>query len=360
MSGTSMDGISAGLVSFEDVTPILHASLCQPYLNSLRNDLLELTSPDWCGSLSELLRIDHLVGLAFADVTQQLLTKTTVPQSSIKAIGSHGQTIWHQPEGTAPNTLQIGDPNILAEATSQTVVADFRRRDMAAGGQGAPLAPAFHAEVFRDDEDCAILNLGGIANLTLLPADPAQPVIGFDTGPANMLMDAWSQRYLQKPYDRNGEWARSGSVNASLLDKMLTDPFFATAPPKSTGREYFNLVWFSRFLNDEPSKPENIQCTLAELTARSVSDALLNSAKQTRAIFVCGGGVHNQYVMERLADLLPNIHVASTKEKGVDPDFVEAMAFAWLAKKTLDGEAGNLPTVTGAASERVLGAIYHS
>ncbi|HID83190.1 MAG TPA: anhydro-N-acetylmuramic acid kinase [Chromatiales bacterium] len=360
MSGTSMDGISAGLVSFENATPILHTSHCQPYAESFRNDLLELVSPDWCGSLTELLRLDHLVGQAFADATLQLLTKTTVPRSSIKAIGSHGQTVWHQPKDAAPNSLQIGDPNIIAEATRLTVVADFRRRDMAAGGQGAPLAPAFHADIFRGDEDCAVLNLGGIANLTLLPADPARPVIGFDTGPANLLMDAWSQRYLQKPYDRNGEWARSGTVINNLLDQMLADPFFATPPPKSTGREYFNLIWFSRFLSGEPTDPENIQCTLAELTARSVSEALLETARQSKTLYVCGGGVHNLYLMQRLADLLPGIHVFSTKEKGVDPDFVEAIAFAWLAKKTLDGEAGNLPTVTGAASERVLGAIYHS
>lgn len=360
MSGTSMDGISAGLVSFADATPILHASLCQPYPESLHNDLLELTSPDWCGSLSELLRIDHLVGQAFADAAQQLLTRTTVPKSNIKAIGSHGQTVWHRPEGSTPNTLQISDPNIIAEATGLTVVADFRRRDMAVGGQGAPLAPAFHADVFRGNEGCAVLNLGGIANLTLLPADPGEPVIGFDTGPANLLMDAWTQRYLQKPYDKNGAWARSGSVISSMLDNMLTDPFFASAPPKSTGREYFNLAWLSGFLTDEPTEPENIQCTLAELTACSISETLLKTASHTKTLYVCGGGVHNQHIMERLAGLLPGIQVCSTKEKNVDPDYVEAMAFAWLAKKTLDGKTGNLPTVTGASSARVLGAIYHA
>lgn len=355
-----MDGISAALVSFEDACPRLHTSLSQPYPESLREELIELVSPDWCGSLSELLSLDHAIGQVFADVAHQLLVESHIPGSDITAIGSHGQTIWHQPDGTAPNTLQIGDPNIIAEATSLTVVADFRRRDMAAGGQGAPLAPAFHAEIFRGEEDCAVLNLGGIANLTILPVDPALPVTGFDSGPANLLMDAWTRRYLQKPYDENGGWARSGSVLSSLLDSMLADPFFASPPPKSTGREYFNLVWLSRFLPDNPVGSEDIQSTLAELTARSISDALLNSARQTRTLYVCGGGIHNQYVIERLANLLPGINVCSTADKGIDPDYMEAMAFAWLARKTLDGEAGNLPTVTGASSARVLGAIYHS
>ncbi len=358
MSGTSMDGIAAALVDFGTDTPTLVAQTSQPYADKLRDDLLALASPDWCGSLSELLTLDHQVGQAFADTTTKLLTKTEIPRASIRAIGSHGQTVWHQPAGEAPNTLQIGDPNIIAELTGITVVADFRRRDMAAGGQGAPLTPAFHADIFRGNNDCAVLNLGGIANLTILPADPGLPVIGFDTGPANLLMDAWVQRYQQKPFDENGAWARSGTVVPEMLEKMLADPFFASAPPKSTGREYFNLAWLSTFLQEEPPSPENIQCTLVELTARSVRDALIAASPDTKTLYVCGGGIHNGYLMERLADHLPTVQVCSTSEKGIDPDAVEAVAFAWLAKQTLAGETSNLPTVTGAAHPCVLGAVY--
>jgi len=354
-----MDGITAALVRFDDQQPELHASYTQAYPDQLKADLMQLASPDWYGSLAELLRLDHLVGKAFAEATEGLLSKSDIAHKEIRAIGSHGQTVWHQPTGETPNTLQIGDANLIAEATGLTVVADFRRRDMAAGGQGAPLAPAFHAEIFRGAEDCAVLNLGGIANLTLLPADPDRPVIGFDTGPANLLMDAWAQRYLGQPFDKGGDWARSGNPDMAMLEAMLADPYFAAPPPKSTGREAFNLVWLSRFLRDEEQAPENIQNTLVELTARTVAGAL-QWFPPVQELIVCGGGVHNQFVMERLADQLSATDVISSAVKGVDPDLVEAIAFAWLARKTLLGEAGSLPSVTGAASSRILGGIYRS
>jgi anhydro-N-acetylmuramic acid kinase len=285
-----------------------------------------------------------------------LIQAAHLSPADVRSIGSHGQTIRHRPAAAHPFTWQIGDANVIAERTGIDTVADFRRRDVAAGGQGAPLVPAFHAAMLRDErEDRAVLNLGGIANFTLLPAQG--DVRGFDTGPANALMDAWCERHRGQPYDAHGAFAASGARDDALLQRLLDDPWFAAPPPKSSGREQFHLRWVeSRLHGDE--RPEDVQATLLELTAATVADALLAHQPTTRRVLACGGGVHNPHLLARIAARLPGVHVDSTQAHGLDPDFVEAMAFAWLAREALAGRPGNVPAVTGARGPRVLGVVY--
>ena len=287
---------------------------------------------------------------------RHLLDAQGLRPEDVRAIGSHGQTIRHEP--ARGFTVQIGNPALLAELTGISVVSDFRRRDVAAGGQGAPLVPAFHDALFNKQvERLAVLNVGGFSNLSLIEQD--KPVAGFDCGPGNVLLDAWINEKQGRGYDANGAWAASGKVQNNLLASLLGDPFFAGTGPKSTGRELFNLPWLHQHLSSQPATAdEDVQATLLELTALSIVDSLKKAQKDTQALLVCGGGAHNGALMARLASLLPGARVSSTAESGVDPDWVEAMAFAWLAHCCLEGIAGNRPSVTGARGLRVLGAIY--
>ncbi|MEJ7747594.1 MAG: anhydro-N-acetylmuramic acid kinase, partial [Luteimonas sp.] len=271
--------------------------------------------------------------------------------------GSHGQTVRHRPDAQHPFTWQLGDGNVIAERTGITTVADFRRRDVAAGGHGAPLMPAFHAAMLHSpDEDRAVLNLGGIANFTLLPR--VGDVRGFDTGPANALLDAWCAQHSGQAFDAGGAFAASGRIDESLLARLLDNPWFALPPPKSTGREQFHLRWVQAQLGDARIGAADVQATLLELSAATVADALRATQSSTRRVLVCGGGVHNPLLLERIGARLPGVIVESTAAHGLDPDFVEAMGFAWLARETLAGRPGNLPSVTGATGSRVLGAVY--
>jgi anhydro-N-acetylmuramic acid kinase len=362
ISGTSADGIDAALVRFDDRAAganaaELLAARTYAYPAALRSQLLDHSQGDALLSLDALGELDHRIGSAFADAAAALLANAGIDASELAAIGSHGQTLRHRPSGPAPFTLQLGDPSLLAERLGVTVVADFRRRDVAAGGQGAPLAPAFHAAVLRSaDEDRAVLNLGGIANLSLLPREGA--VIGFDSGPANGLMDAWVQRELGRPYDADGAFAASGRCDETLLARLLDEPYFALPAPKSSGRDHFHLGWLEARLAGLTLAPQDVQATLLELTAQSCADALRSALPGAARLLVCGGGVHNRHLMARLAELLTPIQVQSSAAFAIDPDFMEAMAFAWLARETLAGRPGNLPSVTGARGPRVLGAVF--
>lgn len=358
MSGTSLDGIDAALVDLSDNQFNLLASLYQPYPDALKNTLSKVIQ-DQQIAIADLANIDHQLAVLNAQSVKRLLENTRHTSDDIKAIGYHGQTIYHAPEGDFPNSLQLGDPNVLVEQTNITVVADFRRMDMAVGGQGAPLVPAFHQFLFRDSsQDRAILNIGGIANLTILPADPDQPITGFDTGPGNCLLDEWSTLHNNQAYDNEGQWAQQGKLNSNTLHALMNDPYFAKAPPKSTGREYFHLDWLRKHSVIDSVTAQDIQTSLAFLTATSISNALQHYAPNTQRVFVCGGGAHNQFLTSLLQDQLGTISLATTTELGLDPDWVEACAFAWLAQQRIQQQTANIPSVTGARKPVLLGAIY--
>lgn len=358
LSGTSADGIDAALASFDEGTPRLHFGRTYAWDPALRAQLVALGQHDAALTLGAIAELDVRIARAFADAANRVLVDSGVAASRVHAIGSHGQTLRHRPWGPCPYTLQLGDPSTIAERTGITVVADLRRRDVAAGGHGAPLLPGLHAELLRDaGEDRAVLNLGGIANLTLLPAAVDAPVRGFDTGPANALMDAWCLRHHGIDYDRDGGFARSGSIDAALLQRLLDDPWFTAPPPKSTGRDQFHLGWVEAHLAGGESAAD-VQATLVALTARTVADALQAAQPGTRRVIACGGGVHNPALMQALGDAMPGVVVETTRAHGLDPDHIEAMGFAWLARQTMLGLPGNLPSVSGAAGPRVLGGIY--
>lgn len=360
MSGTSMDAIDAVLVDLGDVTPKLIETLNHPIPDSLRTELQALCQP----GENEIERMGHAdtqLGKLFAVTVEQLLKNSNLAGENIIAIGSHGQTIRHFPEGNSPFTLQIGDANQIAEHTGITTVGDFRRRDMAAGGQGAPLVPAFHSALFRSPKRTrVILNIGGISNITVLPGTKDSDISGFDTGPGNGLMDAWIQQHKQQNFDTDGEWASSGSVNKKLLTQLLNADYFAKAPPKSTGRELFNLSWLELQLSSVSEKisKEDVQATLAEFTAVSITDAINQYCNKTDEVIVCGGGTRNSFLMKCLSKHLETIEVKTTDELGLPAEWVEAVAFAWLAKETLANRPGNIPGVTGARRPVVLGGIY--
>lgn len=354
MSGTSLDGMDIALIEM-GARPTLVATHYTPMPAALRAELLGLcaSGPD------EVMRCavaeNHWVELA-AQGVNALLAQQQLTPASIRAIGSHGQTIRHEP--ALGFTVQIGNPALLAELTGICVVGDFRRRDVAAGGQGAPLVPAFHEALFNNDTGYrAVLNVGGFSNLSLIT--PTSPVAGFDCGPGNVLLDAWIHDTCGELYDRNGQWAASGKVEPILLETLLSDSFFKTKGPKSTGREVFNLSWLKHHLQSLPTfAAQNVQATLLELTALTIVESLKAAQPLTEELLVCGGGAHNGTLMARLAALLPHTTVSSTHAKGVDPDWVEAMAFAWLAHCCLENIPTNRPSVTGARGLRVLGAIY--
>lgn len=359
ISGTSADGIDVALASFEP-QPKLHAALTQPYSDDLRRRILSVAQGDGRIALDELGALDVEIAQNFANAALALLRKAGIAPAVITALGTHGQTVRHRPQGTVAYTLQLGDPNIIAEVTGITTVADFRRRDLAAGGQGAPLAPAFHAAMLtRTDTPRVVLNLGGIANITVLPGNDAAPLRGFDTGPASCLLDAWAQLQLGTPFDANGAFAASGKVECALLSRLLSDPYFAAPPPKSTGREVFHLAWLQQHLHGLAHAPADVQATLVALSARSIADAVCTHAAAAREVLVCGGGVHNPVLMAAIAVALAPVPVASVATLGIDPDFVEAMLFAWLARERIAGRAvENVYTVTGARGPRVLGGVY--
>ncbi|MCW8890430.1 MAG: anhydro-N-acetylmuramic acid kinase, partial [Sedimenticola sp.] len=361
MSGTSMDGIDAVLVSFAAGQTSIKGHIYLPWAPSLREELRRLSQPG-DNEIDRLGCADIEVATQFSKAVLQLLNEACLDRSQIKAIGSHGQTIRHRPDARRPFTLQIGDPNLLAEQTGITVVADFRRRDMAAGGQGAPLAPAFHADrLHAPSEQRVILNLGGIANITILPKQLKDGVIGFDTGPANTLMDAWIMQCHQTTYDKGGEWAASGTLQPELLNLLLRDAYFTQAAPKSTGPERFNLSWLKQQCPDlNQYKPEDIQATLLALTVETIASAIEHSTANCDRIICCGGGTQNSHLMQQLQHRLADTPIETTSQYGISPDQIEATAFAWLAHQTLEGLNGNLPSVTGAAHPVILGGVYHA
>lgn len=355
ISGTSADGIDAALVRFAPRLEVL-ASRTFAYPDDLRLRVLALARSRAEITVDALGQLDHEIGERFAAAASTLLRDAGVASADVAAIGSHGQTICHRPHGPLPFTLQLGDPNVIAERTGIVTVADFRRADIAAGGEGAPLLPALHAAVLADAAaPRAVLNLGGIANLTVLV--PGEPVTGFDSGPANCLLDAWSLRVRGTSRDDDGAWARSGQPDGTLLARLLEDPYFAMPPPKSTGREHFNLDWLDASLSAGLDAAD-VQATLLQLSARSIADALRGHAPSVREVYACGGGVHNGALMAALRVALPDVKIDTTAALGLDPDFVEAVGFAWLARARLENAPGNLPSVTGARGQRVLGGVY--
>jgi anhydro-N-acetylmuramic acid kinase len=363
MSGTSLDGVDGVLVDIAGngaVKALAHAH--RPFETAIRAELLALNSAG-ADELHRCALAANAVARTYAAVVADVLRVDGRSASDIVALGAHGQTVRHRPgefDG-AGYTVQLLNAALLAELSGIDVVADFRSRDVAARGQGAPLAPGFHAAVFaKAGEERGVLNLGGIANLTRLGADGS--ALGFDTGPANALLDGWCERHLGQTFDANGDWAAGGRVIEPLLAQCLAEPFFQRPPPKSTGRDLFNLAWLDAHLARQPAfsavSPQDVQATLAALTVRSVAQAVQAYAGSTRSLFACGGGARNTHVLRGLAQSLPGVRVSTTGELGVPVDQVEAVAFAWLAQRMLARQAGNLPAVTGAAGSRVLGALY--
>lgn len=359
MSGTSMDGIDAVLLEIRGERLEVRGSLHHDYPPALAARLAEaIGDPDSVG-LDAYGRLDVEVGERFALAATALMDAQGLSPAGVRAIGSHGQTLLHRPRAAPPCTLQVGDPNVIAERSGVDVVADFRRRDLAAGGEAAPLVPAFHAAAFgAAGETRVIANLGGIANITVLEGNGR--VTGFDTGPGNCLMDLWARRHLGTPCDVDGAFATRGHVHAGLLGRLLAAPFFAQAPPKSTGRELFNASFIDDALEGLGTlRPEDVQATLCELTAITLKDAIeLHAAQLPARLLVCGGGVHNRRLMERIAAAMNEVPVSSTADAGIDPLQVEGAAFAWLAHRHLERLPGNLPAVTGARGPRVLGALF--
>jgi anhydro-N-acetylmuramic acid kinase len=356
MSGTSLDGVDGVLVGIEGNGALrLRGHEHEPFVGALRDELLALNTPG-SDELHRAAVAARGLALAYASVVTALLLACSVAAREVRAIGAHGQTVRHRPD--AGYTLQLLDGARLAELTGIDVVCDLRSRDIAAGGQGAPLAPGFHASVFgHASQPRAVLNLGGISNLTLLA--PGRPVLGFDCGPANALLDGWCQRHRGEPFDADGQWAASGHVHEPLLRAMLAEPYFGMAPPKSTGRDRFHLAWLDAHLAAHAGlAPADVQATLAALTVEAVAHDLEAHAPAAAALFVCGGGARNAHVMRTLAQRLPRMRVATTAELGVPVDQVEGAAFAWLAHRFVERLPGNLPEVTGARGSRLLGALY--
>ncbi len=361
MSGTSLDGVDGVLAELDAGRIAVRAHAARPFPAPLREELLALNTPGGQDELHRAALAANALVRVYADTVAALLADTGLPPAAVRAIGAHGQTVRHRPgefDGTG-YTLQLNSPALLAELTGIDVVADLRSRDVAAGGQGAPLVPAFHAALFAPgDEGVAVLNLGGIANLSLLPPGGGA-VLGFDCGPANALLDHWCQRHRGAPYDANGDWAAGGQVLPDLLARLLAEPYFARPVPKSTGRDLFHPDWLAARLGDAASAdPQDVQATLAELTAHTCAEHLQRHGAGLPRLIVCGGGAFNAHLMRRLATLLPGVAVESSAAHGLPPQQVEAAAFAWLAWRMLARAPGNLPSVTGAAGPRVLGALY--
>ena len=359
MSGTSMDGVDAIVARFDHNAVSLPCTLKSVYPDELRQRLrTAVTTPAEAG-IDEVGELDTWVGECFASAVTELLERANLQPADIVAIGSHGQTLRHRPDAAHRFTMQIGNPAIIATSTGIDTIADFRRSDVALAGQGAPLVPPFHQWLFRSaEEHRTVLNIGGIANLTVLPASGGN-VSGFDTGPGNTLLDAWILKHHSESFDDAGRWASTGSVDDDLLQAFMSDEWFSAVPPKSTGVELFNLNWIKRFGTASLS-PADVQATLLELTAVSVAAAVDSWAPDASRVYVCGGGVHNEHLMSRLRARLDPRSVESTAQAGLDPDWVEAAAFAWLAMRYRHDLPGNLPRVTGASRETILGAAYRA
>ncbi len=353
MSGTSLDGIDAALVDFAQSSPELLGKFFLPFDDALKLDILELHHPSQ-NELHKTQLIGNRLARLYAITVNSLLKHTHYSPTQIMAMGCHGQTIRHCPEHGY--TLQIGNAALLAELTGITVIGDFRSRDIAAGGQGAPLVPAFHDKILRHPEiHRVIVNIGGISNLTNLA--PGIATTGFDCGPGNLLMDAWCMQHLQQPFDAAGAWAATGKVLPELLDRLLAEPFFALPPPRSSGRDLFNMGWLQSHLQGAEA-PEDVQATLLALTCTSIAQSIVKQCSGAREIYLCGGGAHNSTLRRELAVLLPECSVQTTNDLGIDGDYLEAIAFAWLAEQNLSGHPANLPLVTGAAHPCILGAVY--
>ncbi len=347
MSGTSLDGVDVVLCEIDVTACTLISSLEYPMPLELKTDILSMLEGK--SSLEQVGQIDHRLGLLFTQAVGALLIRENIDASSVKAIGLHGQTLWHDPTGEYPFSMQLGDPNILTTKTGIPVVADFRRKDIALGGQGAPFAPAFHEFIFSNiNGSISIVNIGGMANITILD----NKLIGYDTGCGNVLLDMWISEHQGVSYDKNGEWAKTGSVDYGLLDSMMSDNYFALPYPKSTGREKFNKAWVQSYLIGKTHNPEDVQRTLLELTALSISNEVLRFNRDV--VLLCGGGAQNSFLVERIKALMPNVEVAIA----ANADMIEAMTFAWLAYKRVHKEEVNLKDVTGASDNAILGGVY--
>ena len=361
MSGTSIDGIDAALVHFAKNKINIVSTYTLPIGDELKQEILGLCTPG-NNEIARMSTLDQLLGELFAQAALAVCANARIAPEDIKAIGSHGQTIRHHPKTKTHRgfSLQIGDPNIIAQGTGITTITDFRRRDIAAGGHGAPLAPAFHRTAFSAaDKDRMVVNLGGIANISYLPAKGT--TLGFDSGPANMLMDSWCYKHTKQPYDRDGLWAESGETNGELLHQLLQHPYFVAAPPKSTGRETFNIQWLENALKGIKTniRREDVQATLLNLTVQTIAEAIKQIDPANAAeVYICGGGAKNAALRKQLAAAVAPRALANTKALGIDGDWVECAAFAWLAKQTLAHQSGNLPEVTGAQKGVILGGIY--
>ncbi|MEZ8131946.1 anhydro-N-acetylmuramic acid kinase [Enterovibrio norvegicus] len=357
MSGTSLDGIDIVAADFSASAPALFHKAMYPFPDALKSKLIGLSKGEPI-TLEEIGTIDHFLGKTYTETVNRFLAETGLDPNDVLAIGCHGQTVFHKPTGPMPFTMQLGDANLIATLTGITTVADFRRKDMALGGQGAPLVPAFHQSLFADATTSrVVLNIGGIANISVI--EPNKPVVGFDTGPGNMLMDSWINHHKGKAYDHDGEWAASGTINRSLLEQMLSEPYFDLPAPKSTGRELFHQGWLNTQLAllNESVLPEDVQATLLAFTATSIANDVKSISEGE--LLVCGGGAQNAALMASLQRLLPRWQVMPTDAKGIDGDSLEALAFAWLAKQAMEGKPGNVPEVTGASRPCRLGAIYY-
>ncbi len=360
MSGTSLDGVDGVLADFEGGGIVVRAYAAAPFPVGLRTELMALNAPEGDNELHRAALAGNGLARVYAGVVHELLANAGVAAEAVTAIGAHGQTVRHRPGefDAVGYTLQLNNPSLIAELTGIDVTADFRSRDLAAGGQGAPLVPGFHNALFaRDDQAVAVLNIGGISNLSLLPAGGGT-VLGFDCGPGNALLDYWCQSHIGQPYDVAGQWAAGGHVLPELLARLLAEPYFAKAPPKSTGRDLFNPAWLAAQLGTSATNPADVQATLAELTVETCAARLRRHGPESRSLVVCGGGALNSHLMARLQALLPAVEVVSSAERGLPPLQVEATAFAWLARSTIQRKPGNLASVTGARGARILGAIY--
>lgn len=358
MSGTSLDGIDIALVDIKKHSIKLIASDIYIIPESLRQNLLMICQQKQV-TLQQLGEVDHQLGLVYAETVNKFINKYQIDKNKICAIGCHGQTIYHSPVGQFPFTMQIGDANIIAAKTAITTIADFRRKDMAFGGQGAPLVPAFHQALFADsNKNRVIVNIGGISNISVLAPD--QPVIGFDTGPGNVLLDSWIQYHLNQHYDRNGDWAKSGQIHSVLLSRLLDESYFDLPYPKSTGRELFNLAWLQNKLVGLTINPQDVQATLAEFTAQTIANEVnkLKLNQLDNQLLLCGGGSKNLFINQILTKHLPKWIISTTDEYGISSDYMEAMAFAWLAYCCINHIPSNMPSVTGAEKAVSLGVIY--
>lgn len=359
MSGTSQDGVDAALVTLDSTSYKIHRTATTPYPDTLRRRIVALVDVPRV-SLEELGGLDVAIGSFFAQCALRLVSESGLEPDQVTALGHSGHTVFHQPDGPEPFTLQLGDPSAVAARTGITTVGQLRQMDVALGGQGAPLAPAFHQWAFSDPcERRVVVNIGGIANVSTL--EPGRELLGFDTGPGNTLLDRWTQRCTGKPFDDDGKWSRTGQVHGKLLSILMADAYFRRPPPKSTGLEYFNLNWLRSGLDrvGERLSDADIQATLTELTAASIATAINEADCRPERVILCGGGARNGALTERLAACLEEISVESSARHGVEPEWVEAVLFAWLARARIHGEPGNAPSVTGASRPATLGGVYY-